>query len=303
MHERQDISLQAENQLYRKSFHAKQDIMQEIHVETRLDDELASLMHVIVNAWPEIIKELAPALKSYWTFREELTVENGMVLKDTCIVIPHKMRKRILNQLHEGHLGENKCQAKAAHTVYWPNISEDIVQFMLNCPTCLTYSNQKQKNTKSQLGQEVPIIPWTKLGSDLFSLNGDNYLLIVENTSRFPIVKSSNHKLERSIADMYCLIMSEYGWPDTIVSENGPCFVSQEFKDLLKLKSVVHITSSPHYQQANGLAEKYVQVVKNLFKKATEKGKSPFDALHIYRNTPVAKNKLSPMQILSGKCP
>ena len=38
--------------------------------------------------------KLAPALKPYWTFREELTVENGMVLKDTHIVIPKKMRKQ-----------------------------------------------------------------------------------------------------------------------------------------------------------------------------------------------------------------
>ena len=98
--------------------HAKQDTMQEIHMKTRLDDELASLMHVIVNGWPETMKELAPALKSYWTFREEITVENGMALKDTCIVTPHKMRKRILNQLHKGHLGENKCQAKPTQTVY-----------------------------------------------------------------------------------------------------------------------------------------------------------------------------------------
>ena len=117
-----------------------------------MDDELASLMHVIVNGWPETIKELAPALKPYWTFREELTVDNGMGLKDTHIVIPQKMRKRILNQLHEGHLGENKCQAKAAQTVYWPNISEDIAQFVLDYPTCLKYLNQKQKNTKNPLG-------------------------------------------------------------------------------------------------------------------------------------------------------
>ena len=102
---------------------------------------------------------------------------------------------------------------------------------------------------------------------------------------------------------MYRLNMIEYGWPDTIVSDNGPYFVSQEFKNLLKSKSVVHITSSPHYQQANRLAEKYVQVVKNLFNKATEEGKSPLDALHIYMNTPLVKNKLSTMQILSGRCP
>ena len=153
--------------------HAKLDTLHEIHMETRLDDELASLMHVIVNGWPETIKELAPALKPYWTFREELKVENGMVLKDICIVIPKKMRKRILNQLHKGHLGENKCQAKTAQNVYWPNISNDIAQFVLNCLTCLTYSNQKHKHTTNPLGQEVPIIPWMKLGSDLFLLNGN----------------------------------------------------------------------------------------------------------------------------------
>ena len=41
--------------------YAKFDTLQEIHMETRLDDELASLIHVIVNGWPETIKELAPA--------------------------------------------------------------------------------------------------------------------------------------------------------------------------------------------------------------------------------------------------
>ena len=70
--------------------YAKLDTLQEICMETRLDDELASLMHVIVNGWPETIKELAPALNPYWTFREELTVENGMVLKDTHIVVPKR---------------------------------------------------------------------------------------------------------------------------------------------------------------------------------------------------------------------
>ena len=186
--------------------------------------------------------------------------------------------------------------------MYWPNISNDIAQFVLNCPTCLKYSNQKHRHTTNPLGQEVPIIPWMKLGSDLFLLNGNNYLLIVDYTSRFPIVKKLKSQTGKAVADMYHSIMSEYGWPDTVVSDNGPCFVSQEFKDLLKLKSVVHTTASCHYQQANGLAEKYVQVVKNLFKKAIEEGKSPFNALHVYRNTPLAKNKLSPMQILSGRC-
>ena len=136
------------------------------------------------------------------------------------------------------------------------------------------------------MGQEVPIIPWTKLGSDLFLLNGNNYLLIVDYTSRFPIVKKLKFQTGKAVADMYRSIMSEYGWLDTVVSDNGPCFVSQEFKDLLKSKSVVHITSSPHYTQANGLAEKYVQVVKNLFKKQWKKEKAHL-MTHMYPETPL----------------
>ena len=89
-----NISLPKLKMNFTESFlHAKLDTLQEIHVETRLDDELASLMHVIVNGWPETIEELVPALKPYLTFREELTVENGMVLKDTCISDPQEDEK------------------------------------------------------------------------------------------------------------------------------------------------------------------------------------------------------------------
>ena len=62
-------------------------------------------------------------------------------------------------------------------------------------------------------------------------------------------------------------IFSEYGWPDTLVSDNGPCYAAEAFSNLMKEYAVNHITSSPHYTQSNGLAEKFIQIVKNLFHK------------------------------------
>ena len=59
--------------------------------------------------------------------------------------------------------------------------------------------------------------------------------------------------------------------------------------------------SSPHYPQSNGLAEKYVQIVKNIFIKAYEEGTDYHKALMIYRNTPLDDNLLSPMQLLQGR--
>ena len=49
---------------------------------------------------------------------------------------------------------------------------------------------------------------------------------------------------------------------------------AEAFTNMMQEYGVNHITSSPHYPQSNGLAEKYVQIVKNLFHKAKEKEKT-----------------------------
>ena len=69
------------------------------------------------------------------------------------------------------------------------------------------------------------------------------------------------------VAKHFKSIFSEYGWPDTLVSDNGPCYVAKTFTNLMKEYAVNHITSSPHYPQSNGLAEKFVQIVKISFTK------------------------------------
>ena len=62
-----------------------------------------------------------------------------------------------------------------------------------------------------------------------------------------------------------------------------------------------HITSSPHYPQSNGLAEKFVQTVKSLFYKAREEDADLYQALMIYQNTPLTSNMQSLMQILQNR--
>ena len=102
------------------------------------------------------------------------------------------------------------------------------------------------------------------------------------------------------IADHFKQIFAKYGWPDTLVSDNGPCYTSEIFKGLMKEYQVNHITSSPHYPQSNSLAEKYIQIVKNLFHKAKE-GQDLHKCLMVYRNTPLSSQLPSPMHILSSR--
>ena len=86
-----------------------------------------------------------------------------------------------------------------------------------------------------------------------------------------------------------------------MISDNGLCYASEVFKGLMTEYHINHITSSPHYPQSNGLAKKYVQIVKNLFHKAKEEGQDLYKCLMTYRNTPLSNTLQSPMQILSNR--
>ena len=103
------------------------------------------------------------------------------------------------------------------------------------------------------------------------------------------------------IAEHFKSIFSEYGWPDTLVSDNGLCYTAETFTNLMKEHTVNHITSSLHYPQSNGLVEKFVQIVKNLFYNAHDEGTDIHKYLVIYCNTPLASTSKSPMQMLQQR--
>ena len=191
---------------------ARTDSLKQIRIGTQEDDELALLKHAIAKGWPSNIKDIPNVIQSYWTFREELTIEDGIILKGTRMVIPTKKWKAVLKLIHEGHLGLNKCKLHVKETVYWPGLNYQLEKLILNCELCLKYSQSKckQKPTMS-LEQEIPLHPWTKLATDLFHFEGGSYLLIVDYTSRFLVVHKLSFMTGQCIANHCKQVFSEYG--------------------------------------------------------------------------------------------
>ena len=227
---------------------ARSDSLQEIWQATQADDELALLKHTNTMGWPNNIKEIPQVLHPYWTFCEELTIEDGLILKGTRIIIPNKKWEAILKQIHDSHLGLTKCKLHAKQLVYWPGLNNQLEQLVLNCQLCLKYSQSKTKpDTYSTLGQEALIFAWTKVATELFHFKGNSYLLLVDYTSWFPIVRKLTSMTARHIADHIKQIFAKYGWPDVLVSDNRPCYASEIFKGPKEEYQVNHITSSPHY--------------------------------------------------------
>ena len=253
------------------------------------------MKHIIQQGWPKTVKEVPQEIQKYWTFHEELMIEDGLILKGTHIVIPDMMKEDILKQIHEGHLGLNKCQMRVKETIYWPGLNDQLENLILNCQLCLKYSKSNNKSTPhTALGHEVPAVPWSKVATDIFHYESQPYLLIVDYTSRFPIGRRLKSMSAQSVTEHFKSIFSEYGWPDTLVSDNGPCYTAEMFTNLMKEYAVNHIMSSPHYPQ-------FVQIIKNLFYKANEEGVDINKYLMIYHNTPLACTSKSPMQMLQQR--
>ena len=121
---------------------------------------------------------------------------------------------------------------------------------VLNCELCLKYSKAKCKQPSSMsLVQEIPIHPWTMIVVDILYFDDAAYILIIDYTSRFPVVRKLMSMTAQHVTGQMKLVFSEYGWPEIIISDNGPCYSAEHFHKLMKDYTVNHIKSSPHYLQ------------------------------------------------------
>ena len=154
--------------------------LDEIKQMTKTDTALAKLMTTIHDGWPEKMSQVPKEIQDYWSFCDELSETEGLILKRGRIVIPSAMRPEILKKLHVSHLGIVKCRERARDIVFWPGMNKAIEEMITKCDTCQEYqpSNSKEPMVKGQ----IPTKPWE---IDLFSWNGSDYLLIVDYYSRF----------------------------------------------------------------------------------------------------------------------
>ena len=292
----------AEHYQITSRLNARTGSLQQLCEASQADDTLAILKYTIQKGWPSSKKELPSEIQAFWTFQEELIIEDGLTLKGTRIVVLSMKQAEILKLIHEGQLGLTKCKLRAKETVYWPSLNDQFEKLVLNCQLCLKYLQSKSKLTPDiSLGQEIPTFLWTKLATNTFHFEGDSYLLLVDYTSRYPTIHKLTSITEQHVIGHLKVLFSEYGWPNTIVSDNGPCYMAEAFTKAMQEYRVNHITSSPHYPQSNGLAGKFLPTVKSLFYKAREEGADLYKALMIYHNTPLTSNLQSPMQILQNR--
>ena len=92
---------------------------------TEADGEMVLLKTVIQTGWPDTKEEVPLCVQGYFHFRDELSVQDGLVLKGERLVVPKSMREEIKQHLQENHLGIQGCLRRAREVVCWPGMNKD----------------------------------------------------------------------------------------------------------------------------------------------------------------------------------
>ena len=274
----------------------------QLRQETENDSILNALKEVIYTGWPDNISELPTNLRNFWSYRDELAVEAGVIFKGRQVLIPPKLRKGILHKLHTSHQGIEKTRLLARESVYWPNINKDVETLCKTCLICQEFMDTGINKKEPFIVHKPPSRAWQYIASDLFEIGERKFLLTVDRYSSFPLVQEfpsmpSSSQVANTIKG-YCAL---FGKPDEIMTDNGPQYTGEAFRRFTTQWEIKHVTSSPHYPQSNGFIERHVKHIKSLFKKAIKAKEDLHKVMMYVRATPVDGKLKSPAELLYGR--
>ncbi|EGT45549.1 hypothetical protein CAEBREN_25839 [Caenorhabditis brenneri] len=254
--------------------------------------------------WPRSIPKDTP-LRDFYNRRGDLYIVHKCVMFGERIIIPTKLRNRVLRMLHRAHPGIVRMKKLARSFVYWPSIDSEIEKIVKSCDQCAAVAKDPTKNTLCSW--PLTTAPWQRVHVDYAGpLNGKYYLVMVDSYSKWPEVHMTSSISTSATVKLFQQTFSQFGVPETLVTDNGPQFTSNAFNNFCVAQGITHVRSPPYHPQSNGQAERFVDSLKRALGKL--KGEETDDAalklfLQSYRSTPCdsSPNQASPAENFIGR--
>ena len=271
---------------------------------TAQDAIMSPLLERVEQGIPERDPRNA-AIALFWTIRNSLYAEEGVILYNDRVVVPLSLRPLILKHLHAAHQGTSAMEYHARVIVYWPGMTKDIQDTRKACQDC--NRNAPSQAAPPPLPSPPPSTPFEAIFADFFDYGGHHYLVIRDCLSRWVEVVGSppgSHLAGASgLVRHLPTFFATFGVPEELSSDGGPEFTAGCTKDFLSHWGVRHRMSSAHFPQSNSRAEVAVKTAKRLLMSHTgPTGNLNHDgflrAMLQLHNTPEPDCNASPAQIV-----
>ena len=230
----------------------------EIADETAADPSL----QIIINAlFAGRDYNIPPHLVSYRRIFSELSYsDDGILLRGDRICIPTSLQRRVVRLAHEGHQGETRTKQILRSSVWFPEMDKLVEDVVKSCMPC-----QVSVPTKSRtplIVTPLPDQPWQNLSADFYSVSNEAELLVVmDDYSKFPVVVEVTSTAFRNVKPELDSILSQYGIPEVIETDNGPPFNGEPFAEYAAKMGFRHCKITPLWPEANGEVERFMKTL------------------------------------------
>ena len=273
-------------------------------LETQNDATLPELCMAIAEGFRGKYKGLSEFLR----YQDSLYVQDNVVMYQDRAVIPKSLRPAVLDSLHAAHQGTSAMQMRAQAIVFWPGMTNDILEKRNQCQEC-NRNAPSQAATPSQ-PVDPPSSPFEHVFADFFDFGGRHYLVAGDRLSGFTEVfltpSGTSSSGARGLIKCLRKWFATFGVPKELSSDGGPEFSADITREFFKSWGVSHRTSSAYHPQSNGRAEVSVKSAKRLLRaNVGPMGTLDTDkflrAMLQLRNTPDPDCGVSPAEIVFGR--
>ena len=115
------------------------------------DDDIDKLKEYIQKGWPTNKYNVPNQLIPYIPHKDDLMIQNGLIMKENRVLIPKALHNKMIDILHETHLGITKTKLLAREPIFWPNIYTQITLKIEQCSTCQKTQKTNTQRTTHQL--------------------------------------------------------------------------------------------------------------------------------------------------------
>uniref|UniRef100_A0A0A9X4Z0 RNA-directed DNA polymerase n=1 Tax=Lygus hesperus TaxID=30085 RepID=A0A0A9X4Z0_LYGHE len=272
-------------------------------------------------SWQDVVS-FGSDTKSLWAMFDSLKLKDRLLVRRwddgkggflDQILVPRQLRSKVAEQAHElGHFGRRRCLHMVRRTHYWPGMTRDVKFAIASCEVC-GRRGKAGTSPKAPLQTYTTGSPFERLCMDVIgplpvTSQGNRHLVVVVDAfTKWPEAYAVPDLCAETVAKgLVDTVISRFGVPRELHTDQGRCFESAVFKEVMSLLGIHKTRTSPMHPRSDGQVERFNRTLIDMLAKVIDIRQDDWDlrlpfALLAFRASEHSSTSFSPAQLTLGR--